>query len=260
MQVFSKCGVIKPGDDNKPRVKVYRDKALGNVAKGDGLVIYLKAPSVSSSPSIWLLSCSEAWRNGTTKSQLPHSQEHRVPAGHVSMRVLGTTAHASVECAGGAEPMGAALWQVDLACRILDGAQLRPGQGAAMTVQPAKFEMHGGQYQPQKKKAGAAKRQKKANAQAEEKLLGWGGFDDQQKPTEVWQRTGLSDAARHCLLWRQSAWRLRVHRLFQCNGETPPVRRGQCAKQNPGLKTKHYMKLFCLVVPPEGRARDLPSS
>ncbi|KAK9803813.1 hypothetical protein WJX73_002579 [Symbiochloris irregularis] len=118
-QVFSKCGVIKPGDDAKPRVKVYRDKALGNVAKGDGLVIYLKAPSV------------------------------------------------------------------DLACRILDGAQLRPGQGSAMTVQPAKFELHGGEYQPRKKAAGAAKRQKKANAQAEEKLLGWGGFDDQQKPTEV---------------------------------------------------------------------------
>ena len=46
MQVFAKCGVIKEGDDRKPRVKLYRDKAL-NVFKGDGLVTFLKEPSVS---------------------------------------------------------------------------------------------------------------------------------------------------------------------------------------------------------------------
>ena len=73
--------------------------------------------------------------------------------------------------------------QVDLACRILDGAQFRPGQGQPMTVQPAKFEMHGEEYKPRKK--GANKRQKKFAAQAEEKALGWGGFDDKFKPSEV---------------------------------------------------------------------------
>lgn len=73
--------------------------------------------------------------------------------------------------------------QVDLACRILDGAQFRPGIGAAMTVQPAKFEMHGEEYKPRKKAAN--KRQKKAAAQAEERALGWGGFDDKLKPAEV---------------------------------------------------------------------------
>lgn len=45
LQVFTKCGVIKEGDDRKPRIKMYRDKVLG-VAKGDGLVTYLKEPSV----------------------------------------------------------------------------------------------------------------------------------------------------------------------------------------------------------------------
>lgn len=53
MQVFTKCGVIKEGDDHKPRVKLYQDKSL-NVFKGDGLVTYLKEPSVSHS------SCSAA--------------------------------------------------------------------------------------------------------------------------------------------------------------------------------------------------------
>lgn len=44
-QVFSKCGILKEDDDGKPRIKIYRDKATGMI-KGDGLVTYLKEPSV----------------------------------------------------------------------------------------------------------------------------------------------------------------------------------------------------------------------
>ena len=44
-QVFTKCGILKEDDDGRPRVKIYRDKATGMV-KGDGLVSYLKPPSV----------------------------------------------------------------------------------------------------------------------------------------------------------------------------------------------------------------------
>lgn len=44
-QVFSKCGVIKEDDERRPRVKVYRDRESG-MPKGDGLVTYLKDPSV----------------------------------------------------------------------------------------------------------------------------------------------------------------------------------------------------------------------
>ena len=47
-QIFSKCGVIKEDDERRPRVKVYRDRESG-MPKGDGLVTYLKDPSVSCS-------------------------------------------------------------------------------------------------------------------------------------------------------------------------------------------------------------------
>lgn len=57
MQVFSKCGLIKDGDDGRPRVKIYRDRATG-MPKGDGLVTYLKEPSVRTAG--WSTACSWA--------------------------------------------------------------------------------------------------------------------------------------------------------------------------------------------------------
>jgi HIV Tat-specific factor 1 len=44
--VFGRCGLIKEDDAGQPRVKLYTDKATG-MLKGDGLVIYLKEPSVA---------------------------------------------------------------------------------------------------------------------------------------------------------------------------------------------------------------------
>ncbi|CAI5462440.1 unnamed protein product [Closterium sp. Yama58-4] len=45
-EVFSKCGLIKEDlDTGKQRVKLYRDKATGEL-KGDGLITFLKPPSV----------------------------------------------------------------------------------------------------------------------------------------------------------------------------------------------------------------------
>ena len=71
--------------------------------------------------------------------------------------------------------------QVDLACRILDGAPFRDDISKTLAVQPAKFEMHGDQYVPKKK----PKKNKKKVVNKVEKMLGWGGFDDIKNPTLV---------------------------------------------------------------------------
>eukprot|EP00873_Tetraselmis_striata_P038104 jgi/Tetstr1/458368/TSEL_044807.t1 len=42
---FGKCGIIKENEDRAPRIKLYKDEASG-MLKGDGLVTFLKEPSV----------------------------------------------------------------------------------------------------------------------------------------------------------------------------------------------------------------------
>ena len=71
---------------------------------------------------------------------------------------------------------------MDLAVKILDGSFFRAGEAAPLTVQRAKFEMHG---EFQAKKRGNARKRKKTAQIVEDKALGWGGFDDKIKDTEV---------------------------------------------------------------------------
>eukprot|EP00210_Caulerpa_lentillifera_P004217 g4022.t1 len=49
--VFSKCGVLKEDEEEGVKIKIYKDKESG-MAKGDGLITYLKRPSVELAISI----------------------------------------------------------------------------------------------------------------------------------------------------------------------------------------------------------------
>lgn len=72
-----------------------------------------------------------------------------------------------------------------LATQILDGSQFHDGRGPNMTVAVAQFQQKGSEF---KAKAKPKKNKKKVAASLEKKeakLLGWGGFDDQLKPTQV---------------------------------------------------------------------------
>ena len=71
--------------------------------------------------------------------------------------------------------------QVDLACKILDGAPFRDDIAKPLSVQRAKFEMKGGEFVARKK---PKKKPKKPGAKVD-KMLGWGGFDDQLNPTKA---------------------------------------------------------------------------
>ena len=72
--------------------------------------------------------------------------------------------------------------QVDLAIKILDGSYFRAGEATPISVQKAKFELHG---EFQAKKRGNVRKRKKTAQIVEDKALGWGGFDDKIKDTEV---------------------------------------------------------------------------
>ena len=98
------------------------------------------------------------------------------------MQGKGCTVHASGIALAAGCTLRLELLQVDLALKILDGSFFRAGDSKPLSVQPAKFEMHG-DFVP--KKRGNAKKRKKMAQINEEKTLGWGGFDDKFKETEV---------------------------------------------------------------------------
>jgi hypothetical protein len=79
---------------------------------------------------------------------------------------------------------------VNIAVKVMHGRQFWPNRGAAMSVQEAQFEMKG-EYTARVgngsgNKGGARNEVKKKGASHQkEKLLGWTGFDDVQKASEV---------------------------------------------------------------------------
>ena len=113
--------------------------------------------------------------------------------------------------------------QVDLAIKILDGSYFRAGEAAPISVQKAKFELHG---EFQAKKRGNARKRKKTAQIVEDKALGWGGFDDKIKDTEVrcqaaecklfhtWQSSSLCTRVLSCGMDR--AYAPDVCRLLTC--------------------------------------------
>lgn len=84
---------------------------------------------------------------------------------------------------------------MDLACRILDEAPFRDNMTQKMAVQPAKFQQKGEEFvakkKPKKKKAAAV-------VQKQEKVLGWGGFDDKLPAYKVGAPGTNRNEACHC--------------------------------------------------------------
>lgn len=70
---------------------------------------------------------------------------------------------------------------VKLAMTVMDGRQLRPGEGPPMVVQEAQFEQKGSFVAKKRGK----KTSKKKVLEQQERLLNWDGFDDQRKASEV---------------------------------------------------------------------------
>eukprot|EP01018_Ginkgo_biloba_P015555 Gb_19844 [translate_table: standard] len=66
---------------------------------------------------------------------------------------------------------------VDLALQILDGTPLRPGDKQIMSVSRAKFEQKGETFIKRQQN----KQKKKKVKQVEQKILGWGGYDDAKR-------------------------------------------------------------------------------
>lgn len=85
LQVFAKCGVLKEDDDRKPKVKVYRDRET-QVPKGDGLVTYLKEPSVSQPIDLECLLMS--FSRGLVGNHEAHTQQAKVSMGPVELARL----------------------------------------------------------------------------------------------------------------------------------------------------------------------------
>ena len=84
---------------------------------------------------------------------------------------------------------------MDLACRILDEAPFRDNMTQKMAVQPAKFQQKGEEFvakkKPKKKKAAAV-------VQKQEKVLGWGGFDDKLPAYKVGAPVAIRNEDCHC--------------------------------------------------------------
>lgn len=99
-----------------------------------------------------------------------------------ALSVMQTSKTSPVRASNSSSDLKFAL-QVGLACKLADDDFFRPGMAQKMSVQPAKFEMHGTQYVPKKK--GNKKKNSREKAKMADKVLGWGGFDDKLKPTQV---------------------------------------------------------------------------
>ena len=129
LQIFSKCGVIKEDDERRPRVKVYRDRESG-MPKGDGLVTYLKDPSVSLSQlavhivnlmcSILKLSCNQQMCKPVTATFCDklacHMAGPRCPFPWTSMDLCGCKTLVAVHSLSRAVARDSFAWKLHALC------------------------------------------------------------------------------------------------------------------------------------------------
>ncbi len=149
---FARCGVLlEDAETRRPRARLYRDAATG-APKGDGLVTFLKEPSVAL--AVALLDGAPLRPGGAPPMAVaPARFEAKAGGG-----------------AGAAKPKPKSKKKgKDKAAAAADAAAAAADDGAAAAAPPAAPAPPGG---------AAAKRARRKAAEAQERRLAWGGFDD----------------------------------------------------------------------------------